>query len=212
MCYSIESSLVAFVLGTIGAISLPVFGPRIYSKQNTILMLMFIWGISMQLVEALLWYDVACDKGINKIVSQWLGPFLNFTQPFIYFLLLQSSSKFLERFPMYKTFLIGTFIFYFFSIIVSLSSNVQMSECTEVNSEGHLDWTWLNNGTTTWLYLFIYILTVPLFFDNLPYFLWICLTTLLCLVNIIIFPENPGELWCLTACAEPLILLVLENI
>ena len=104
MCISAEASRNMFLGGVISSVLLMKFGIKKLESYNLFLVIVFLYVILMQVIDYLVWTDLDCKLGRNKIAGI-LGSFLNYSQPLFVLLIGLVSSlvdlflQFLYRLP-----------------------------------------------------------------------------------------------------------------
>ena len=69
MCISAKVSLNVFSIGVILLLLLNILGNSQYKTHNLYLSFIFIFVILMQIVDYLIWKDIECKTGFNKIAG-----------------------------------------------------------------------------------------------------------------------------------------------
>ena len=200
MCYSKELSMNSFLFGMTTSLLLIIFGKKENLHTNLAIGLFFMFVSLMQLVEYLIWSDINCVNGMNKVGTK-LGPILNHLQPIVFLILLNLFVKSKNIIP--TSIIVVLNVVYCVYVFHKYSDFKK--ECTSVNTLGHLYWDWKQNFNYI-SYFFIMILntinyTSPLINTTSIY------SYLLLIFSAFKFNQNIGEFWCLFVNSSPLIAL-----
>lgn len=210
MCWNATSSLTSFIIGY--SICLILF---IRNKEfDRYYSVFFLWILSVQLFEYLMWIDQEC-KSTNNISNQILCPMI-LLQPIV----LAFISLYFIKFDTLTTniLVISTII----SLIVFIVSYITMGtwkekQCSKPkdNQCHSLQWPWLKkNGLINTINYFtmLVILFIILYFTNNIYlriFVIYLLATLLISVTIKPFNNSDYSHWCFFAIGLPLLKLII---
>jgi|TARA_B110001450_G_scaffold256735_1_gene288405 hypothetical protein len=133
MCFSAESSITAYILGSIASLYLLIKGDK-YDKHIGLFSLTFV---QVQLAEFLMWIDQDCNKGINHYATIFMH----------YILFLQPMSVIIGAI-LFKTTNISKELLYFLvlSIIcIIINSSIVIYKkkelCSKSINNGHLEWS-----------------------------------------------------------------------
>ena len=80
MCISAEASRNMVIGGVVSSVLLMKFGLKKLESYNLFLVIVFLYVILMQGIDYLVWTDLNCKLGRNKLAGI-LGAFLNYSQP-----------------------------------------------------------------------------------------------------------------------------------
>ena len=197
MCFSIEVSLVTFILG--------LFTSYLCYSVNTpeykIIGLFFAFVILMQGIDYLLWEHQQCDD-LNKNIST-TGMLLNHLQPIILFILKNvylKTSK-VEVFVL---------IVYLLFIIPYSLQFIKDKKCTEKSKNNHLLWKWNGLDYAEIVYIIFLITLVILSSFNKSFSLIIFLSFFL---SYFIYHNETvvGNMWCFFAVFAPLFFYILAK-
>ena len=111
MCFSKEASLISLYLGLINSFIFIYFSKKNVKSINLKVALIFGFVSLMQGIEYLIWSDLQCTNGNNKLAGI-IGPILNYLQPFIIFMILG-----IFKYPLINIINI-IYLIYFFIIII----------------------------------------------------------------------------------------------
>mgnify|MGYP001459151173 CR=1 FL=1 len=133
MCFSAESSITAYILGSIASLYLLIKGDK-YDKHIGLFSLIFI---QIQLAEFLMWIDQSCNKNINHYATIFTD----------YMLILQPMSIIIGAI-LFKTTNISKKLLYFFVLIIIcfiINSTIDIIYnkkylCSKSINNGHLEW------------------------------------------------------------------------
>jgi hypothetical protein len=164
----------------------------------------------MQLIDYLLWKDINCKTGLNKL-GFLLGPIFNHLQPIILFILCNKFLKSSNVIP--NNFFIFIIILYLIYIVKKYYDYIldNPKQCIQTNDTGHLNWSWKNNFNYIY-YLFIILLILINYYKNKNLTITLLFVHLLLIISINKFNKNIGELWCFMAVSCPLVALFLQKI
>lgn len=163
----------------------------------------------MQLVEYLIWSDLDCTNGNNKLAGI-IGPILNYLQPFVIFIVL---GIFKYKLVNLANILYLIYFIYYFYIYYKYSS-----KCSRKNELGHLSWVWSshnksnNNYKIILLYFIVTIVNFALVINNKSYLISFIITAICLFISNIFYSTNIGELWCLFVIIIPIILIILQRL
>jgi hypothetical protein len=210
MCWNATSSLTSFIVGYIICLILFIRNKdfdRYYS-------VFFLWIITVQLCEYLMWIDQEC-KSLNNIGNQILCPMI-LLQPIV----LAFISLYFIKFDTITTniLIISTII----SLIVVVISYITMGtwkekQCSKPkeNQCHSLQWPWLKKNNlinTTNYFIMLVILFISLFLINniyLKVFVIYLLATLFISQAIKPFNNSGYSHWCFFSVGLPLLKLII---
>lgn len=211
MCYSKKLSISAFLFCLTGSLLLIKYGDVDLSASNKVVAYVCIYVGLVQLMEYFMWSDISCKSGANKISSA-IGPLLLTMQP-VFMLIL--ASMYLDSSNIIKKDAIIIFlIFYIASIMYKYYTffNKFDNICTEINTDGHLQWKWLLTGSN-FEYVFYHLIFLITFvnFNDFNIRSTLIITYILLLISTMKFKNNIGELWCFMGTSVPLLTLISQK-
>ena len=156
----------------------------------------------MQLTEYLIWSDINCNNGLNKLAG-YIGPLLNNLQPSLIYLLYYDELK--------KNNVINTvnivYIFYNLYKYINFINNKNI--CSGLLNN-HISWSWSYNSFN------FYFIIMILNFYYLKKDDYVKISIILSIISYIVsykyFKTNLGEFWCLFVVLIPIILLTIQRI
>ena len=160
MCFSPESSILAYTLGSIASLYLLINGDK-YDKHIGLFSLIFI---QIQLAEFFMWIDQDCKKNINHYASIFAE----------YILYLQPLSIIIGAI-IFKTTNISNNLLYIFSLIfiislINYSINVAYNKkklCSKSINNGYLEWDIIRKENSLFNYIyFIFMFLIWPFLKN----------------------------------------------
>ena len=206
MCYSAESSLISFTIGSLGSIYL------LNSKEPMLKHAgMFLFAVALiQLLEYMMWIDQDCGK-LNAFASKMVCPVL----------ILQILTIFLGGY-LFKTTIINdkilivfiAFSLYYmlYSIYASFTNN-SILWCSKPNENGALQWPHYQNVTISETYMYCLIFLIAPFFIKKKIYGFVLLISGL-ITYIFTRYENvnsSNSRWCFFSAFIPLILILVKN-
>lgn len=212
MCWNKEISLISFLIITLSSISLINYGnSKKYKKQNKIVGYYILFVGFMQLIDYLIWIDLKCDKGTNKIAG-YLGPLLNYMQPIILLLLILYNTNNFSITTITEKLIIIILILYFIIILLIYYFYLKKNKiCSFKNNKNHLSWSW-NNEIWNILYFPASLLVIYLLYYYNYSIIPALLGYILLLISIIFFNQNIAELWCFFVVIIPLFEIIRQYI
>jgi hypothetical protein len=216
MCWSRDVSIIAFTFIVGSSLLLKYYGNSSINKYNNIICYFFIFVGLMQLIDFLIWIDVNCSKGYNKIATV-LGMLLNYLQPFVLFMLVyyftQKSIKDNNintvKFAKYinYSYLVVIILLFADYIIKNIINNI--SFCSKVIGTGHIKWLWSDKYPYGYLlYNIVMIFNIYLIYTLGYNIVAPILSYILLFISIMYFKQNVGELWCFFVVIIPIIELI----
>ena len=201
MCFSIKSSLIAFLISIISSILLIYYGNYKYKNENKIVGFFLILVAFMQLFDFLFWIDLKNKKGLNYIGTIF-APLFNHLQPtFLYLMILLVYKKY-DFFGIFLNILYFLYVFYEYLIFINLNINDKLT----IVKDNHLYWKWKINFN--YIYYFLIILYNIIFYIQFNYaIIFIFLGAITLLISFKFFKNNIGEIWCYLAAFVPLFIL-----
>lgn len=214
MCWSLEVSLASFIVGNISNIMLWF---RNYNLDRPSALIM-AYVISMQLCEALMWYDKTCGKNINKYASK-IAHIIVITEPLMLGLIFLWFGKYHKKNVDLVKIIIGLCVV---SVIIYLyymwDHMTDQFFCSKPSGEHNLEWGWSggdNIGNIYLDYIFwnLYILSMLLLCfliesKRFKYFFTIYVGLTFAISRYIYKDTKSfGSWWCLQAVLMPILLL-----
>jgi len=204
MCHSYEASISALIVGWAGCLMLMMTQSRINFRVG----LFFMYVISMQLIEALMWKDQKCS-GLNQIASK-IGFIQNIGQPILAYLVL------LPFIPKENRIIVTTGVIVYVASLIAfiLKNKTQMTLesfwCTKAD-EGGLEWNW-SRKQDSWVWLiFVGSLSLTMLSSKLSLY-----TTLATLGTLVASyarygsSKAVGSWWCFYAVILPYVQLITQ--
>ena len=206
MCFSANSSLLTFTLGTVFSIILINFGNPKYKLENTTFGIFFIFISAIQFMDFLFWIDLKNKIGFNKVMSI-IGPLLNAGQPTILYVIKSLLSKphiLLSYFDL-SIFILN--IVYFFILIKKYIIYITKNKLITNTKYGHLNWPWLNYFNPNY-YLILFGINI-FYLTNFTYSLLVFLIVFFLLfLSIKYFNKSIEEIWCFFGAFIPIFILL----
>jgi hypothetical protein len=208
MCFSANSSLLTFTLGTVFSIILINFGNPKYKLENSVFGIFFIFISAIQFMDFLFWIDLKNKIGFNKVMSI-VGPLLNAGQPNILYVIKclffkpDISSNYLNLSILFLN------IIYFFILIKNYISYIIKDKLVTNTKYGHLNWPWLNYFNP-YYYLFLFGINI-FYLTNLNYSLFVFLIIyFLLFLSTKYFHKSIEEIWCFFGAFVPIFILFIS--
>ena len=138
MCISADASKNMYIVGLISAFLLVNFGLKSLRKENLYLTIVFLYIILMQVIDYLVWIDLDCKRGTNRLAGI-LGSFLNYSQPLIillvgYLVITKKINKNIKKLNIIYVILLAIFLIRFY---------MKGDFCTKIDrATGNLRWSW----------------------------------------------------------------------
>ena len=209
MCFSKKLSMMSFLFGIFSSLMLIIFGNTKSYNANLSIGLFYIYVTSMQLVEYLIWSDLKCKNGLNKIGSL-IGPLLNHFQPVILLILVSyyiKSNNIISNKILYCVNII--YIFYIFYVYFGIYMKEKL--CTGLNKYNHLEWSW-KYTFNYYIYYIVVIINIINYLNNKNVLIIIIINIIFHIISYYNFNHNIGEFWCLLVTSVPLILLFIQKV
>ena len=203
MCFSAKLSLTSFLVGIITSLLLIRYGNEESKETNKAIGYFFMFVSIMQLIEYLMWKDLKCVSGLNKIASIF-GPLFNHLQPII---LLILGYLYIGDGIVDKNIILILNALYFGYVIKKYNPDLT---CTTVNNVGHLDWQW-KYGFNYNIYHLMMFVNASQFIKNKNLMISLVLSYIILYFNIL-NKNNIGELWCFSVTGIPLINLFVQKV
>lgn len=209
MCFNYKTSIITFLIGTIGSLILIRYGNPKYKIENIIFGIFLIFIAGVQFMDFLLWIDLDNKFGINHIVTL-IGPLFIFGQPLILYIikLLYFRPK-IWNFTNIGIALLN--ILYFICIINMYITFIQNGELITSTSHGHLSWPWIKYINLT-SYFYLIMLAINMFYlTKFNYsLLFFLITYLFFYLSVKFFSYNIGELWCFFGSFIPMFMIFIS--
>jgi len=208
MCFSKGSSKRALLFGILCGLALMQFGKEEYNGINKTLGLFFIFVSLMQYVEYLIWSDLECKNGNNKLAGT-IGPLLNYLQPTALFILVIIFFKKAiitneDMIPLVAN------VGYLAYILYQYYNYMKKDKlCSRVGSR-HLEWSWRNYRDYQ-LYNTIMIFNILFYLQEPNGLIFLGITYLYLFLSMFKFNQHIGEFWCYLTTNVPLVLLILQK-
>jgi len=208
MCWNATSSLTSFIVGYIVCLILYIRNKN-YDRFYSIF---FLWILSVQLLEYLMWIDQEC-KNLNNISNQILCPMI-LLQPIIlsvlslYFINFDNMTK--------NTLIISTiisFIIAILSYIIMKPWESKLCSRPDNNNCHSLKWPWLkkNNilNTINYFVLAFIIALILLKTNNFYLIIFVFYLFISLIFSLLIKPFNKSQTshWCFLAVGLPILKL-----
>lgn len=208
MCFSPNSSLLTFILGTIFSIILINFGNPNYKSENTIFGIFFIFIAGIQFMDFLFWIDLKNKFDLNKFMSI-IGPLLNVGQPTILYIIknLVLRPMFLSNYL--NLLILFLNIIYFLILIKNYITYIIQDKLVTNIKHKHLNWPWLKYFNK-YYYLFLFGINI-FYLTNFNYSLFVFLIVYFFLfLSIKYFHKSIEEIWCFFGAFIPIIILFIS--
>lgn len=208
MCYDARTSKNTLIFGIIFGLILMKFGNEQYKELNKVLGIFFIFVSFMQYIEYLIWTDLECKNGNNKMAGT-IGPIFNYLQPtmlFILVLIILKNNTITNEDTM-PIIINMIYVLYFLYIY---SNYTKGSLCSDVKDE-HLQWAWRNNFAYV-IYNMVMIFNILYYFNNNIGIFTFGLSYFYLILSMIKFRKHVGELWCFMATSVPFAVLAYEQL
>jgi hypothetical protein len=210
MCYSVDTSVIAFTVGISSSLLLYFFGNDF--KINSIIAYVFLFASLMQLVDFFIWIDLDCKKGLNRFAGN-IGFLLNAFQPVILFLV---SKKLYNTDKQWSSLLnIANVIYVAYVLYVYYIYLKNYDVCSNVTLDGRKAWKWYeiwDKYRVQYLYMGLLIL------NSLPVlkYKYLGISGLIVMIFFILsyfkFNNHLGTFWCALVNSTPLIILIMQKV
>jgi len=205
MCVNKDTSIIAFILGTLINIAVMLY---FQTEVVFIICIWWQWVIFMQLSEYLIWIDQEC--GLTNKIGTNMAMVFNITQPiFIYLLLMCVSTVPLN----YKITASVTVLLYICFMLQKLNNQTKytcvkpLEKCSSLN----LEWWYSNDGSNIiYILSLIFILLCLLRPMNVSIFT-VSYIVISLFVSGIFYNCNLASMWCLFAVPFPLFFAIFYN-
>jgi len=207
MCFSAESSLTAYILGSIASLYLLINGDK-YDKHIGLFSLTFV---QMQLAEFFMWIDQYCNKNINHYATIFVK----------YILILQPLSIILGAI-LFKTTNLPNYLLYLFLLIfiiylidysIRIANNKRKLCSKSINRFGHLEWDFIKYKYSK-LFFTIYLIFMFLiwpFVKNIKGIFVFIFGIVSLILNKFNFAQWESR-WCFIAVLLPFLIIIYNNI
>ena len=209
MCYSAESSLNAFLIGTTSS----VFLVNSKSKINKYIGFFFISVNLMQLLEYFIWKDQKCGL-VNSIASRLITIVLCFQVFALIFGGYLFNTLNINKNVLYYLSLV---IFFYMLYLIYFNFNNNFIWCSKPNKEGHLVWPNIdyNNIYTyllSYIYMLVFLITPLLTKDKIKSFFILIsgLSVLLYSKLSTIYKRSFESKWCYFSAFVPLFIIIFD--
>lgn len=208
MCYSAESSLTSYLLGSASSLYL-LFQNNKYEKFMGLILLVVV---QMQLVEYFLWTNNNCNSKINKIATKYIGIVLALQIISLIFGSYFFNISFLSK----NNLLIMGAIF---AIVLLINKNNILFSGEICSTSKNNTMIWYSNLTTnkdqlkTGLFSFFYFLFGIIIFANIkdPFYRnYISIWALVTIAYSLLFFNNWTSRWCYFGSFGPFFLVILS--
>ncbi len=211
MCVSLEVSILAYLIG------FPAFLYLITYKNINLkwIGIVFSYIVQMQLLEALMWYDSDCTKGLNQW-SSWIAYYFTIFQPLASYLV---AMLFLDQ---SKRYWLTLFFIPYFVLLIRHIYHYQPSQedlCTKPyqGDKNWLIWNWsklYRDRIFGWIWFISLVLPFFLLPDRniIAIFIpaYILISWLISATNF--RPLSAPSIWCLFQILLPFIIMIIANI
>lgn len=208
MCFNKDISIISLFLGTLSSIMLVKYGEKQYAVSNNILGYFFFFTTLMQLIDYLIWIDLECTQGYNKLAS-YLGPILNHLQPTILFLLCYIFSP-IKSGPL-NNFAIAANLAYVLYTVIKYVSFIKNDNLCSSLTNNHVSWAWKHDFNYVYYHIMMIVNTV-IYLRNTTGLIALIMGYVFFIMSVKYFKTNVGELWCFFSIYIPLIILSGEKI
>ena len=210
MCYSKNLSALSFIFGITSGILLIKFGNIENYSTNKAIAIFFIFVSLMQFIEYLMWSDLKCDNGSNKIASQF-GPILNHLQPImlliVCFIYLKSNKLISNNLLLFTNLIYFVYMIHKYINFVNIPENL----CTKTNEDGHLSWNWISDFNYNFYHALMFINIIN-YSSNKNLITSMIVSYIMFIISYYKFNKNIGEFWCLMVTGIPLVNLGMQKI
>ena len=213
MCISAEASRNMFLGGLVSSVLIMKFGLKKLEKYNLFLVITFLYVILMQIIDYLIWTDLDCKNGRNKLAGI-AGSFLNYSQPLIvlligYLVLSKRINKKIVVLNVVYSILFLIFLYKFYT---------KGKYCSKVDPEtGNIIWNWTKDKFMI-IMIIAYIVTLftnLLSFSDNKYMILVngfIIGYLLLVVFNIKNYNSIGNLWCFITPTIILLFLIFQHL
>lgn len=212
MCISAEASRNMFIGGVISSALLFKYGLKELKNYNLFLIIVFLYVILMQVIDYLVWTDLSCELGRNKVAGI-LGSFLNYSQPLFvlligYLVLSKKINKHILRLNLIYLVLFLYFLYNYYS---------KGEYCSSIDPEtGNLVWNWTQTSIIKVLALgyFIVLIANLLSLSDNNYMIFVIALILLYVCMVMANIKNYksiGNLWCFVTPTIIVIFLIFQH-
>ena len=205
MCISAKVSLNVFSIGVILLLLLNILGNSQYKTHNLYLSFIFIFVILMQIVDYLIWKDIECKNGFNKIAGI-IGVLLNYLLPLIAYISFNYFMKVKNN--RYNKLLLSLNIIYAVFLVYFLYNYYTKEKLCSTLVKGNISWSWYNTPLSPILNIFYCILLILNLLQGNNIYILIAVIIIYVYLGIVMKLKQGvvGEFWCLGA---PFLLIIL---
>lgn len=205
MCHSYDASLAALAVGWTGCIMLMLTNKLINFRIG----LFFMYVLSMQLIEAIMWKDQSC-KGNNQLASK-IGFIQNIGQPIFAFIALKPFIKNTEL--NIVIFALSLYIASLGLFIIKNKTQLSLDSfwCTRAGEAG-LEWNWARSQDLWVWSSFVISLALTMFSSKLSIYTSIATFGTLVASYILKYGNSKavGSWWCFYAVILPYVQLITQ--
>jgi len=213
MCISAEASRNMFLGGVVSSVLLMKFGLKKLEKYNLFLVITFLYVTLMQIIDYLIWTDLDCKNGRNKLAGI-TGPLLNYSQPLL--VLLIGYLLFSKRIN--KEIVVLNVVYTILFLVFLYTYYTKGKYCSKVDTEtGNLIWIWTKDKFMI-IMIIAYIVTL---FTNLlsfsdNYYMMLVHGFIFGYLLLVVFNiknyNSIGNLWCFIAPTIILLFLIFQHL
>jgi hypothetical protein len=211
MCFNKEVSIGSLALGLTTSFMLIKFGNPKYESSNKTIGYFFMFVSLMQLVDYMIWVDINCTTGLNRLAG-YIGPILNNFQPTILYLL---SRKYLDNnsnsLINSKYLLVANIVYAMYTTAMYASYVDKNKLCSGTQNTGHLLWAWRKDFNYLF-YQLMMLLNILMFLNDKMMMTSILISYILFFVSYKFYSTNIGELWCYFVIYIPMLILTGQKI
>lgn len=207
MCWSFEASLSTFIIGIFGCILLYLRN----QKLDRPLAYFMFWILSMQGLEAMMWYDKDCKLGINQFASK-LSMVQNLFQPLLVGLIFyqfytSENHKIVKLLQLLYLVSVGLYLYALYP-----QMNKSGFFCSTPINNHSLQWNWTGDNYSKFWKVFLVVLLLSCFLikDKGFAYTFTGYFTLTLLYSYMLYKNTKafGSWWCILAVGAPYIKLL----
>lgn len=202
MCFTASLSRNALIFGMLSSLALLQFGKD--NNENKILAYFFMFVSLMQYVEYLIWTDLNCKNGNNKLAGI-IGPLLNYLQPVVLLLLILFYKNEYDTIPLLLNLIYVLYIFKQYYVYL------QKDDLCSKKTKGHLSWSWKNYRDYNF-YNIIMIFNILYFLNSNNAMFAFALSYIYFFISATKLSYHMGEFWCYLVTNIPLAIIIFEKI
>lgn len=208
MCFNKKLSLMSFLFGIISSIILITYGNQYNINVNMVIGCFYIYISLVQLSEFLMWSDIKCESGLNKVASN-IMPVMVYLQPVVYHIILNifiydKSNNLINNNVLH-------IINILYALLVFSRYNELESSCTTINEDNHLTWDFTQYDVRISYNIMIILNSINYIHQtNIQiHLVWIYL---MFIFSYFYTTKNLAELWCFSSTSTPLIVFLVEKL